>query len=188
MPSLSPFCPSRAELHVEQLAVAGELITITAVGHRPAVPCPACGVMATRVHSQYQRGLADLPWQGARVQLVVTVRRFFCDAAGCERRIFAERLPQTAARYARRTGRAATVLELPVCRRYGAGRVGRGAGHRRSIRAGGRRTRCGRQEAGTQRREAVGHQRALCEEQVEVVLQIRAPEERQPDRDLDHLL
>ena len=40
------------------------------------------------------------------------MRRFFCDAAACERRIFAERLPDTAARYARRTCRAAALLEL----------------------------------------------------------------------------
>ena len=72
----------------------------------------ACGTLAGRVHSRYPRTLADLPWQGTRVRLAVTVRRFFCDAAECARRIFAERLPETAARYARRTDRAATLLEL----------------------------------------------------------------------------
>jgi transposase len=108
-PSL--FCPSTAELHVEQLAVEGSLLTITAVGRREAVACPACGTPATRVHSKYRRTLADLPWQGSRVRLTVTVRRFFCATAGCARRIFAEPLPQTAARYARRTARATTTLE-----------------------------------------------------------------------------
>ena len=108
----SPFCPSAAELHLERLAVADDLITITVVGHRDLVPCPACGRMAGRVHSRYLRLLADLPWQGTRVQLAVTVRRFFCDHPGCERRIFAEPLPETAARYARRTGRAAMLVEL----------------------------------------------------------------------------
>ncbi len=112
MSGSSPFCPSPAELHVAQLAVADDLITITAVGRRAAVPCPACGVVATRVHSRYPRTLADLPWQGTRVRLAVTVRRFFCDAPDCPRRIFAERLRETAARYARRTCRAATLLEL----------------------------------------------------------------------------
>lgn len=108
----SPFCPSSRELRLEQLAVADELITITAAGRRETVPCSACGASAIRVHSRYVRTLADLPWQGTRVRLVVTVRRFFCEAAGCERRIFAECLPETAARYARRTGRVATLLEL----------------------------------------------------------------------------
>ena len=112
MPSSSPFCPSTAELHVEHLAVVDGLITITVVGRRAEVPCSACGSPAGRVHSRYPRTLADLPWQGTRVRLAVTVRRFFCDAAGCARRIFAERLPDTAARYARRTCRAAALLEL----------------------------------------------------------------------------
>ena len=116
MPSSSPFCPSTAELHVEHLAVADGLITITVVGRRTEVPCSACGALAGRVHSRYPRTLADLPWQGTRVRLAVTVRRFFCDAAGCARRIFAERLPDTAARYARRTCRAATLLELSASR------------------------------------------------------------------------
>jgi transposase len=39
------------------------------------------------------------------------VRRFFCDHPGCGRRIFTERLPETAASYARRTRRAARALE-----------------------------------------------------------------------------
>ena len=112
MPSSSPFCPSSTELHVERLAVADGLITITVVSRRPEVPCSACGAPALRVHSRYPRTLADLPWQGTRVRLAVTVRRFFCDVAGCERRIFAERLPEPAARYARRTCRAAALLEL----------------------------------------------------------------------------
>ena len=100
MPSSSPFCPSTVELHVEHLAVVDGRITITVVARRAEVPCSACGAMAGRVHSHYPRTLADLPWQGTRVRLAVTVRRFFCDAAGCERRIFAERLPERAARYA----------------------------------------------------------------------------------------
>ncbi len=90
----------------------GNLITITARARREAVPCPACGATSSRVHSRYHRMLADLPWQGARVRLSVTVRRFFCDNPGCERRIFVERLSETAARYGRRTCRARTLVEM----------------------------------------------------------------------------
>lgn len=105
-------CPLAAELRVEHIAAAGDLITVAAVGRRRRVPCPACGTPSARVHSRYARTLADLPWQGVQVRLAVTVRRFFCGAPGCTRRIFAERLPTTAARHARRTTRAAGVLEL----------------------------------------------------------------------------
>lgn len=112
MPDPSPLCPSRAEFRVAQLAVTDDLIMITAVARRAAVRCPACGTRTTRVHSRYVRMLADLPWQGVRVRLRATVRRFFCDLPRCPRRIFAEPVPDTAARYARRTARAATLLEV----------------------------------------------------------------------------
>src|SRR5690606_18091337 len=92
--------------------VTGDLIAITATGRHEADPYPVCGTGATRVHSRYPRSLADLPWQGTRGRLAVTVRRLFCDADDCERRIFAKRLPETAARYARPAARAATLLEL----------------------------------------------------------------------------
>lgn len=80
MSDVSPLCPSAAELRVEHVAVAGALMTVVAVGRRARVPWPACGTAATRIHSRYGRTLADLPWQGVRVRLAVTVRRFFCDA------------------------------------------------------------------------------------------------------------
>ena len=44
------------------------------------------------MHSSYARRLADLPWQGRRVELQVQVRRFRCTGADCRRHIFAERL------------------------------------------------------------------------------------------------
>ena len=112
MPGPSPLCPSSAELRLEHVAFAEDLITITAMGRRREVACPLCGVRALRVQSRYTRTLADLPWQGVRVRLLVTVRRFRCEVPGCVRRIFAEPLPATAARYARRTCRAGALLEV----------------------------------------------------------------------------
>ena len=78
--------------------------------------CPLCGRRSSRAHSRYLRTVSDLPWHGICVTLEVSARRFFCDGASCERRIFCERLPKIAAR-ARKTGRLekallAIVLEL----------------------------------------------------------------------------
>lgn len=112
MPDSTSFCPSAAELQVVQLGVEGDRMVITAAARRLSVRCPACGRRCARVHSRYHRTLADLPWLGRAVVLRVTVRRFFCDRARCRRRIFTEPLPVTAARYARRTARAAGLLEL----------------------------------------------------------------------------
>lgn len=68
--------------------------------------CPGCGTRSERIHSRYQRRLADLPMAGKPVRLVVDVRRFHCDAAPCGRRIFAERFDEgILAPWARRTGR-----------------------------------------------------------------------------------
>jgi len=43
--------------------------------------------------------------------LELSVRRFFCDVPDCRQQVFAERLPATAATYARHTHRAAAMLQ-----------------------------------------------------------------------------
>ncbi|MFT3764791.1 MAG: ISL3 family transposase [Minicystis sp.] len=73
--------------------------------------CPTCGQAATRVHSRYQRVLADLPCQGVPVEVRATVRRFRCDETTCARAIFTERLPALARPHARRTARQAEALK-----------------------------------------------------------------------------
>jgi transposase len=73
--------------------------------------CQDCGSASTRVHSRYIRRLADLPAQGHAVRLNVQVRRFRCDNADCERRIFGESLTETvASRAARRTSRLESIV------------------------------------------------------------------------------
>ncbi len=82
----------------------GTLIAIRPIS--AASRCPACGAMSMRVHSRYSRRLADLPMAGRRVQLMLRVRRFHCDAVLCGRRIFAERFDEhILAPWARRTAR-----------------------------------------------------------------------------------
>jgi transposase len=56
-----------------------------------------------RIHSRYERTLADLPWAHYRVRLQLRVRKWFCQHAACPRRIFTERLPTVATPWARRT-------------------------------------------------------------------------------------
>ncbi|MEJ7811638.1 MAG: ISL3 family transposase [Gemmatimonadaceae bacterium] len=105
-------CPAPAELRFDQVVVSPDAITVVATARRAAVPCPLCRGLSRRIHSGYIRTLADLPWHGRRVRLEAHVRRFFCDTPGCRRRIFTERLPDTAASHARRTTRAAAALEV----------------------------------------------------------------------------
>lgn len=71
-----------------------------------ASACPGCGASSERIHSRYRRRLADLPIAGRRVQLLLTARRFYCDAVLCGRRIFTERFDDgLLAPWARRTAR-----------------------------------------------------------------------------------
>ena len=73
-------------------------------------PCPLCAIPARRIHSHYERTLADLPWAAYRVRLQLRVRKWFCRNRHCRLRIFTERLPTIAAPWARRTLRLAQRL------------------------------------------------------------------------------
>lgn len=74
--------------------------------------CPVCDSVSRSGHSSYCRCLQDLPWQGASVQLWVTVGRFRCRNSSCSRRIFCERLPQVAQVYGRQTARASEIVRV----------------------------------------------------------------------------
>jgi transposase len=43
-----------------------------------SVPCPLCALPAQRIHSHYERTLADLSWAAYRVRLQLRVRKWFC--------------------------------------------------------------------------------------------------------------
>lgn len=101
-----------ADLAVAVVGISGNddgPIQIDLASRRAAVACPACGTPAQRVHSRYQRTLADLPWQGLAVQLRLETRRFFCETATCSRQTFAEPFPGLAAAYGRRSARLTTL-------------------------------------------------------------------------------
>ncbi len=88
---------------------ADHTLTVHATSRQRTAPCPACGHATPRVHSHYQRTLADLPVVGWLVRLHLAVRKFRCTNAHCTQRIFCERLPSIAAAWARRTQRLAEV-------------------------------------------------------------------------------
>jgi len=100
---LLPLVP--ADLVFEQVLPTPDHITVMCRSRIAAPVCPGCGYPSSRRHSSYPRRLADLPWQGRRVQVEVQVRRLRCGRPGCEHRIFAERLPAAAGPYAQRTAR-----------------------------------------------------------------------------------
>ena len=108
----SPLLPNSAELRLHHLVSETASLTIVVETARESVPCPECRQPTHRIHSRYTRTLADLPWSGVAVRIFLHTRKFFCASLTCPRRIFTERLPATAARYARRTKRLAEALQV----------------------------------------------------------------------------
>src|SRR3954467_8524618 len=87
LPDSTSLHPVSWHLDPDQATAALSLIS-----QHPAPECPLCHVAARRLHSRYERTLADLPWAGWTVRLELGVRKLFCDAlvhkwvsaAGCD--------------------------------------------------------------------------------------------------------
>ena len=107
--------PDAEEVVLDSLKTVGrDSLSMVLRAARMTGLCPRCCRSSYRIHSRYQRKLADLPWEGIPVRIELRVRRFFCDSANCEQRIFTERLPHTAASYARQTCRLGKALDRIV--------------------------------------------------------------------------
>jgi transposase len=122
--------PASVRLETWSLEPAPPAITLTLSSRPHPTPCPLCRQPANRIHSRYERTLADLPWGEHAVAVRLQVRRMFCDNARCDRRIFTERLPGVAAPWPRKTARLAgrlTAVGLALGGAAGA-RLGRTAG------------------------------------------------------------
>jgi len=108
---LPTFLVDPRHLRLEKIVPAWARITLVASPIAESAPCPNCGQLARRVHSRYQRLVADLPWAGMPMFLRLQCRRFFCDQPACPRRIFCEPLERVVPRYGRRTLRLGALLE-----------------------------------------------------------------------------
>jgi transposase len=87
------------------------VLRISARTESSPVACPSCGSVSSRVHSRYERRLADTAVGGQRTAIVLEVRRLFCDEPDCDRRTFAEQVPGLTVRYGRRTPVLGALLE-----------------------------------------------------------------------------
>ena len=107
MKLLSCLLPDATHVRLETCSLdqAQSIITLTLHTRQRSLACPLCGRRAKRLHSRYERTLADLPWGAYAVSIRLKIRRLFCDNARCKRRIFAERVPSVVAPWARKTTR-----------------------------------------------------------------------------------
>ncbi|HME21289.1 MAG TPA: ISL3 family transposase, partial [Acetobacteraceae bacterium] len=110
MKSLAAWAPSP---NLNVLSVSpGEAAWIVELDSSIPAACPECGTTSSSRHSSYHRTLQDLPAQGTPITIRVRATRWRCSNDGCDRRIFAEQLPQLAARLGRRTARLAEIVRL----------------------------------------------------------------------------
>ena len=120
--------PQLAGLTVERVFMAGRSVRIRARTSGAGSVCPACGVASVRVHSRYERRLADTAAGGQETLVHLLVRRFFCQNDACPRVTFAEQVTGLTSRYARRTtglGETLGAVALALGGRAGARLSGR---------------------------------------------------------------
>lgn len=103
--------PHLADVVIERIAEVGGPVRIWARPRAGQASCPGCGAASARVHSRYERRLADAAVAGRRVEIQLRVRRFFCENAGCSARTFAEQIAGLTARHERRSPLLRRMLE-----------------------------------------------------------------------------
>lgn len=105
-----PLLPDHRSLALDDVRLTLDGITVLVSSTLPNARCPRCSQLSQRVHSRYQRVLADLPWQGLPVRVCWQSRKFFCDNPLCQQRVFTERLLEVAEPHGRKTCRMTAVL------------------------------------------------------------------------------
>ena len=85
-------------------------ILIDAFSCQSGSKCPLCSKKSNRIHSRYERSLADLPISGSIVKLKLLSKRYFCDNTACHRMIFTERFIKRILPYGRRLTRARALI------------------------------------------------------------------------------
>ena len=78
--------PNTAEVALVCLRAKDGAIEMDLRTCRSSSTCPACGTASRQVHSRYRRRLADLPWEGLPVVILLQTRKFFCVGDRCGKR------------------------------------------------------------------------------------------------------
>src|SRR5712692_10610930 len=98
-------------LDLDSIQVHEQTVLVSLHATSPTAACSQCGTAGSRVHSRYERTIADLAFGGRNLVLRLLVRKWICPEASCSRHIFAERFPELVQRYARMTDRLIKALQ-----------------------------------------------------------------------------
>jgi transposase len=118
----NPLLPLPEGMQIEQMQASENEVRVVVIATHPTSCCPLCRQPSCSIHSRYQRTVRDVPCGGRRIQLLLTVRKFFCRNRLCERKIFTERLPDLVNSWARMTIRLSeqlTSIGLATCGKGG---------------------------------------------------------------------
>ena len=108
---LSPVFAFPSTLGLDSIEVHDQTIIVHLHATAPTAACPHCGTAGSRVHSRYERTIADVAFGRRCLVLKLLVRKWICPEAACSQRIFAERFPELVQRYARMTDRLIEALQ-----------------------------------------------------------------------------
>jgi transposase len=121
--SFEMLLPHLAAVTVEKAEISGDCVWLQARARTDGASCPRCGGSSGKVHSTYQRRLADAAIGGRRVRIRLTTRRFFCGNPDCPARTFAEQVSGLTSRRSRRApplARTLASIALALAGRAGA--------------------------------------------------------------------
>ncbi len=79
--------PKILGLRLADTIIDAEAVSLTLASTALPVSCPACDQKTSRLHSHYRRTVADLPWGGRCVRLLLSVRKFRCPQKRCSREL-----------------------------------------------------------------------------------------------------
>ncbi len=119
----TPLLPLPEGMLIDEIQITENGLVIAVVATHPTSCCPLCSDLSSSIQSHYRRVLRDVPCAGRRVQLFLTVRKFYCRNPLCQRKIFTERLPTFVEPWARMTIRYCqqiTSIGLATCGKGGA--------------------------------------------------------------------
>ena len=98
-------------MDLDSIEVHEQTVIVYLHATSPTAACSQCGTAGSRVHSRYERTIADVAFGRRCLVLKLLVRKWICPEASCSQCIFAERFPELVQRYARMTDRLIEALQ-----------------------------------------------------------------------------
>ena len=75
-------------MHAEHIQITEHGLVIEIEASHPTSCCPLCAQPSDSIKTHYRRALRDAPCAGRQVQLILTVRKFYCRNAYCSQKVF----------------------------------------------------------------------------------------------------